>query len=128
MFRINRTSENSLTLLVKVVGAIGAQDLQHWGDSLQAILQHEQRQVIFDFCDITRMRTAAIEKLQEAITNRVSLLNGAVALQNIMRASGHSAQILDCGASISALTAGPGRGRSPRRPKQANLLRDRIRP
>lgn len=95
MFRINRTFENDLTLLVKLVGEIGAQDLQHWDDSLQAILQHEQRQVIFDFCDVTRMTTAAVEKLQEAITNRVFLLNGSVALQNIMRASGHAAQILD---------------------------------
>lgn len=49
----------------------------------------------FDFCDVTHMRTAAVEKLQEAITNRVSLLNDSVALQDIMRPFGHAAQSLD---------------------------------
>lgn len=49
MFRINRAFENELTLLIKLVGEIGAQDLPPRDDSLQVILQHAQRQVIFRF-------------------------------------------------------------------------------
>lgn len=95
MFLIKKVYENELTALLKIEGEITGHSLEDWDAAFSSLLTQHRKHVILDCCDVTFVSLKIAERLLQQMTKKIFLLNCPTAVQNLVRAAGWGAQVLE---------------------------------
>ena len=95
MFRIQKTFENTSTLIYKVEGRITDENIDSWLQGIRSLGQESERQIILDFCQLWSISTKALDVLFGTVRDNLFLLNCPMDLRNVLRAAGETTRILE---------------------------------
>jgi anti-anti-sigma regulatory factor len=95
MFRIQKTFENTATLIYKVEGRITDENIDSWLQDIRSIGREGERQIILDFCQLWSISAKALDALFGALRDNLYLLNCPMDLRNVLHAAGETSRILE---------------------------------
>ena len=95
MFRIKQIYENDLTSIVKIQGEIALEDVPDWRAEITPFMQPSAKQLLLEISAVDYICPEAVQVLIKLLTRDMFLMDGPVAVRNMVQAAGLASHVLD---------------------------------
>ena len=95
MYRIHRVLDSSSAVLIKIAGEVVDADLIEWTGFLDLLASWGNREIVLDFCEVTRISPRALTVLVERLGQNLRLMNCSKVMKSALCSFGLADRVLD---------------------------------